>query len=202
MIKRHIQNNFLLYFILLIIFIIGVIIGAIFINSLEMDNKLRISSYFSWIFTSINEQEYNSFDVFRKSLISNIRITLIIWILGLFTIGIFIIPLIIAWKGTAIGFTVGFLVKEFGFKGFVFSLTSLLPHYIIILPGFIAIGSVGISYSIRNRKYRGKKAYQRDLRDYSILLFLLFIIIFFGCLIEGFFIPFILKLIGLSLLNI
>lgn len=180
----------------------GVILGAIFINSLEMDNKLKISNHFSWIFSSLSEQEYRSLDVFKISLISNIRIVLIIWGLGLFTIGVIIIPLIIAWKGTAIGFTVGFLVKELGFKGFLFSLTSLLPHYVIILPGFIAIGAVGISNSIKSRKSRGKKAYQRDLIDYSILLLMLFVVILFGCFIEGFFIPFILKLIGLSLLDI
>ena len=199
LIKKHFQNNYLLYFILLILFIIGIIIGAILINTLNSEDKLRISSHFSWIFSSISEQDYKSIDIFKSSLFSNIKIALIVWVLGLFTIGIIIIPLIISWKGVAIGFTVGFLVKEFGIKGFVFSLTSLLPHYLIIIPGFLAIGAIGISNSIHCRKSRGKKAYQRDLIDYIILFFLFLIIILFGCFVEGFFIPYIINLIGLSL---
>lgn len=138
-------------------------------------------------------------EIFKTSLLSNLKIALIVWVLGLFTIGVILIPLIISWKGIAIGFTVGFLVKQFGIKGFVFSLTSLLPHYLIIIPGFLAIGAIGISSSIHARKNRGKKAYQRDFVDYTVLFLLFLILIIIGCFIEGFFIPFILNIIGLSL---
>lgn len=197
--KRHLQDNFLLYFILLISFVIGIVIGAILINRLNPEDKLGISSYLSMVVELMSSNGNKTIDIFKSSLFTNFRIALIIWGLGFFLIGIIIIPIIIGWKGIAIGFTVGFMVKEFGIKGFIFSLTSLLPHYLIILPGFITIGAISASNSINRKKSHGKIAYKRNFVDYNTIFFIFFLLIVIGSLIEGFFIPYILNLIGLSL---
>lgn len=197
--KRHFRNNFVYYFVLSLSFIIGISIGAILINKLNAEQSLKISSHFSWIFNFIKEQNLNSINIFISSLLSNMKILFLIWILGLTGIGLLIIPLIIVWKGMAIGFTVGFLVKGFGMKGFMFSLAGLLPHYLILIPGFLAIGAVGISNSIYIGKGRRSKINQLDISEYSILMFLFFIIIIFGCFIEGFLTPHFFKITGLIL---
>ncbi len=197
--KKHFQNNFIIYFILVIFFVIGIVAGAIIINRLNAEENLKIVNHFSWIFKYIEEENYRSIDVFKLSLFSNIKIVLIIWIMGLISLGILIIPIILCWKGAAIGFTVGFLVKEFGIKGFVFALSGLLPHYLIIIPGFLAIGAVGLSCSLYNIKSKGRRIYSRDITDYSILILLFFIIVLVGCFIEGFFTPYFLNLIKFNL---
>lgn len=193
--KRHLRNNFVLYFILSLSFIIGIFIGAILINKLSTEQSSKISNHFSWIFNFVKEQDFNSINIFISSLLSNMKILFIVWILGLTSIGLLIIPLIIVWKGVAIGFTVGFLVKGFGMKGFIFSLAGLLPHYLIMIPGFLAIGAIGISNSIYVGKGRRSKMNQVDINEYSILMLLFFLIIIFGCFIEGFFTPYFLKLL-------
>ncbi len=197
--KRHFQNNFIVYFILVISFLIGIVIGAILINRLGTEERLGIANYFSWIFKYIDKNNYRYLDIFKLSLLSNLKIVLIIWIVGLIGLGILAIPIIICWKGAAIGFTVGFLVKEFGFKGFIFSLSGLLPHYLIIIPGFLAIGAVGLSYSIFKVKNKGRRIYSKEIADYSILILLFFMIVIVGCFIEGFITPYFLNLISFSL---
>lgn len=197
--KRHLQDNFLLYFILLIAFVVGIVIGAILINRLNPEDKLGITSYLSRVVNLMSSNGNRAIDIFRSSLFSNFRTALIIWGLGFFFVGIIIIPVIISWKGMAIGFTVGFMVKEFGIRGFIFSLTSLLPHYLIILPGFLTIGAISASNSIHGKKNQGKIGYKRNFFDYTTVFFIFFMIIVLGSLIEGFFIPYVLNLIGLSL---
>jgi len=197
--KRHFQNNFIVYFILVIFFVIGIIIGAILINRLSAEEKLKIANYFSWIFKYIGEKNYKSIDIFKLSLFSNVKIVLVIWIIGLIGLGILIIPIILCCKGVAIGFTVGFLVKEFGIKGFMFALSGLLPHYLIIIPGFLAIGSVGLSYSMYRVKSKRNRIYSKDIADYSILILLFFIIVIVGSFVEGFITPYFLNLIRFSL---
>ena len=197
--KRHFQNNFIIYFILAICFILGIIAGAILINRISDEKNYEIVNYFSWIFKYIEEGQYRSIDIFRISLFSNVKIVFFIWMLGLISLGLFIIPLIICWKGAVIGFTVGFLVKEFGIKGFIFALSGLLPHYLIIIPGILAVGAVGLSFSTYNVKSKSRRISSRDMADYSILILLFFIIILVGCFIEGFFTPYFLNLIKFNL---
>lgn len=197
--KRHFQNNFIIYFILGICFVVGIVVGAILINRLSANENYKIFNYFSWIFKYTEEWDYRKLDIFKLSLFSNIKIVLVIWILGLISLGILIIPLIICWKGATIGFTVGFLVKEFGMKGFIFALLGLLPHYLIIIPGILAVGAVGLSFSTYNVKSKSRRISSRDMADYSILILLFFIIILVGCFIEGFFTPYFLNLIKFNL---
>ena len=197
--KRHFRNNFVIYFVLSLSFIIGISIGAILINKLNVEQSIKISSHFSWIFSYSKEQSQNSINIFISSLLSNMKILLFIWILGLTSIGLLIIPLIIVWKGIAIGFTVGFLVKGFGMKGFIFSLAGLLPHYLIMIPGILAIGSIGIANSIYIGKGRRSKMNQVDINEYSVLMILFFLIIAIGCFIEGFFTPYLFEITNLIL---
>ena len=196
--KKHFQSNFIVYFILTICFIIGIVAGAILINRLDSQGEIKFSNYFSWIFEYIQVGSSKSVDIFKTSLLSNTKMILIIWILGLISIGILVIPLIISLKGATIGFTVGFLVKEFGMKGFIFALSGLLPHYLIIIPGFLAIGAIGLTHSLNGIKNK-KSRTNSNIIDYSILILLFFTIIILGVLIEGFFTPYFLNLIQLNL---
>ncbi len=197
--KSHFQNSFIVYFILTIFFVIGVVIGAILINRLSPRENLSLANHFSWIFKYIEKEKYKSIDIFKIALLSNIKIVSIIWILGLIGLGLLIIPLILCWKGIAIGFTVGFLVKEFGIKGFTFALLGLLPNYLIIVPSFLVIGSIGLSYSAYGMKSKGSRMHNRNIIDYSILTLLFFFIVIFGCFIEGFFTSYFLNLIIFNL---
>lgn len=198
LIKRHFQNNFILYFLLFVIFIVGIVIGAILINMLETQQNYNIVGYFSWIL----EGERLPINILKSSLFSNIKFSFIIWLSGFIFLGIIIIPLIIGLKGLSIGFVVGFVVKEFGIKGFVFAILGLLPYYLIILPGILAVGSLGLSSSIASSRGRGKSLYkgnQNYLIDYSILIILFFIIISIGSFVESFVTPFFLKLTKFNL---
>lgn len=195
--KRHFQNNFIMYFTISIFFLVGIIIGSILINRLTSEQNYRIINRYSWMFDY--EPKKNQMDIFKSILFSNIKFTFIIWLIGLTSLGTLVIPLMISFRGGVIGFTVGFLIKEFGIQGFTFSLSGLLPHYLIILPGILAIGAIGLSNSINsNNRRRGKSLngiYQKTLIDYSILFLLFFLIVVIGCFVEAFITPYFLNFV-------
>ena len=52
-------------------------------------------------------------------------------------------------KGFVIGFTVGFLVNQMGWNGFLFSFVSVLPQNFIIIPMFIITATLAVSISLK-----------------------------------------------------
>ena len=199
--NRHFQNNFIIYFTITICFLIGVIAGSILINRLSPQQNYKLVSKFNWIFD--HQVNTKPLDVFKITLILNLKFLLIILITGLTSLGVVIVPLMIVFRGGTIGFTVGYLIKEYGIKGLLFSLSGLLPHYLIILPGIIAIGAIGLSSSINGKKIRLNnplhKVNQKNLIDYFILFLFLFLFLTLGCVIEALTTTYFLKIIAIGL---
>lgn len=195
--KRHLEKNYIIYFILGVFIIVGIIIGSIIILKLDGTEEINLMSYFNWIFNYIGSEGYTSIDIFKSSLFSNMKILLIIWTLGFISFGTFIIPLIICFKGVSIGFTVGFFIKSFGFKGFSFSILGLLPNYLIVFPVFLIMGTISILKSISHTNLKKSKCKSIDLSDYGIILLIFFCVILFTTFLEGFFVSALFEFIGI-----
>ena len=200
--KKHFENNFIVYFMLFIILIIGIIIGSILVNRLEIAENQKMVGYLSPVMAYINNGNQLPIDILKISLLSNSKFALIICLSGFIFIGTIIIPLMVGLKGMSIGFTVGLLVKESGIKGFTFALFGLLPQYLILLPGILAISSIALSNSTINSKGKGnslKRINRMNLLEYSLLFLCFFIIIIIGSLVESFITPYLIKIIRLNL---
>lgn len=195
--KRHFENNFIVYFILFMFLIVGIIIGSILINRLEISENHKIIGYLSPVMDYISNENLLSIDILKVSLLSNFKFVLIIWLSGFTFIGTIIIPLMIGLKGMTIGFTVGLLVKQFGINGFVFAISGLLPHYLILLPGIIAICSIALTNGNSNSNIKAnglRRVNKINFVDYSLLILFFFIIIIMGSLVESFITPYFIKL--------
>ena len=53
-------------------------------------------------------------------------------------------------KGMVVGFTVGFLVNQMGWNGFLLSFVSVLPQNFIIIPVFIVTATLSVVHLIEN----------------------------------------------------
>lgn len=190
---KHFQDNFLLYFSFIIVFAIGIIIGAITIKVLNIEQKSDIIVFLNSFFKSMNSNGLENLAVFKQSIIDNFKTIGLVWITGLIIIGIIIIPLIVIFRGFALGFTVGFLVNEYGIKGFLFSILGILPQNLFIIPGLIAISTTGLAFSInsiKNKKNRFKNNRMGlNIINYSVSILFFSVIIFIGTLIEAYISP-------------
>lgn len=190
---RHFQDNFLIYFILTTVFAIGIIIGAVTIKVLNIEQKNGIIVFLNSFFKTMDRNGFDSLLILKQSIIDNFKTIGLIWITGLIIIGIPIIPIVMMFRGFALGFTVGFLVNEYGIKGFLFSILGILPQNLFIIPGIISISSIGMAFSFASIKNRKKKLRNSKIGssivNYSVLILFFSLFVFIGALIEAYVSP-------------
>ena len=192
----YLKDNFLLFIIIIIVLLIGIILGSISIKALNTQQKDNLVEYINLFFQKVDINTINNNIVLKHSIINNTKFILIIWVLGLTIIGIPFIMLLIFVKAFTIGFTVGFLVDELGFKGIIFSTISLLPQNIINVPSYIIISVSAISFSmllLKSRNRLEKFSLLQQLTGYTVLVFLMLLIVIVGCFVEAYISPVFMK---------
>ena len=186
--KNHFQNYFLYYFILTLGLILGIIIGPLVTNLLGLKTKLIILRLANPYYKIALLNDYLQYSVMKVSILNNIYLILLIYTLGLLNISIYMVPVIVLVKGISLGFTVGFLVNNFGLKGFLLSIGGIYPQNIFILSGLIGLGALSMSMARTTRRPFGNsilKYGSRNLNENLLLTTVYSIIILFGALIEG-----------------
>lgn len=197
-IKKHFKYNFLFYFILCIIFIMGSIVGPLIVKKINPNNQITILKLSHPYFKNIYLGEYDGLSILKTSFVNNLLIVVLISILGLINIGTFFVPIIIFIKGTFTGFSVAFLVHRFGIRGFLASFLGLYPQSIFIIIGFIGVGAISMTMSSSLRtvlKPNNIRRQDLSIRKYISLLSIFIVIVIIGGLIEGILSPIIMKLI-------
>ncbi len=146
----HIKEHSSIYLFITVLFMMGIIFGAIVVNSLSVSQKQDLFIYLSRFFGQVKEGEFsNANELFVQSYMHHLKYIGFMWILGISIIGLPIILILLFLKGVVVGFTVGFLVNQLGLHGFLLSFVSVLPQNLIIIPAFIVIGTISVSFSLR-----------------------------------------------------
>ena len=146
----HFREHSSIYLFVVVLFLMGVIFGAIVVNSLTFSQKEDLAYYLSQFFGEVsNGKVAASKDVFAQSLFDNSKFIGMMGILGISIIGLPVILIVLFMKGLVIGFTVGFLVNQMGWNGFLLSFVSVLPQNFIIIPVFIITATIAVSISLK-----------------------------------------------------
>jgi stage II sporulation protein M len=149
-VATHFREHSSIYLFVVVLFLMGVIFGAIVVNSLTFSQKEDLAYYLSQFFGEVsNGKVAASKDVFAQSLFDNSKFIGMMGILGISIIGLPVILIVLFMKGLVIGFTVGFLVNQMGWNGFLLSFVSVLPQNFIIIPVFIITATIAVSISLK-----------------------------------------------------
>jgi stage II sporulation protein M len=149
-VATHFREHSSIYLFVVVLFLMGVIFGAIVVNSLTFSQREDLAYYLSQFFGEVsNGKVAASKDVFAQSLFDNSKFIGMMGILGISIIGLPVILIVLFMKGLVIGFTVGFLVNQMGWNGFLLSFVSVLPQNFIIIPVFIITATVAVSISLK-----------------------------------------------------
>jgi stage II sporulation protein M len=197
-VSQFLQEHAKLFVYTIVLFIFGVIFGAIVVNALAPAQKADLFNYLKGFFGLVNDNKLaNSNYMTWHAMFRDLKILGLIWILGLSIIGLPLIVILTFLKGFTIGFTVGFLVESFERKGLLFALTAVLPQNLLIVPSIIIAGVAGIAFSlmlVRSRFSQNMPLYQKFL-SYTTLFFALAIFLVIASLVEGYVSPFLMKMI-------
>lgn len=149
-VANHFREHSSIYLFVVVLFLMGVIFGAIVVNSLSFTQKEDLFYYLSQFFGQVSEGKVAaSKDLFYQSFFHNSKFVGLMWVLGVSVIGLPITLILLFMKGMVIGFTVGFLVNQMGWEGFVLSFVSVLPQNLLIIPVFIIGATLSVSFSLK-----------------------------------------------------
>jgi len=198
---EYIRENLGIYTIVSAFFLVGIIVGSVLLRLMD---KNELTEMYTAVSYYIDLLKYDSFEILKPlqllkvSYQKNIFFLFVIWVLGLIWIGSPFILVVLLLKGFALGFTVGFLVNNFALKGLFFCFAAVLPHNILLIPAYVIAAVTAISFSVLKFKDRfAKKQIERNhfFHQYSLMMFLIFLVILAGGLVEAYITPVFMRLI-------
>ena len=126
--------------------------GSIFTLTLNDTDTNIVSEFFSNYLENINKINY--INSFVNSLISNIFVVMIIWLLSYSIIGLPIIILIFFYKSFIIGFSISGIIINYKIKGLLMAFLYIFPHQILFILAllyllvFSVIMSINLFYAV------------------------------------------------------
>jgi len=120
----HLENNLKEYIIVGVTFLIGIVVGVIFINNTSESQSLEINNYISTFVQDLKDnKDINDLALLKDSIKKNLVLAVFIWFMGLTLIGISIIYICICFRGFCLGYTISSIIitlrnteKEFYFQ--------------------------------------------------------------------------------------
>ena len=163
--------------IITLIMFIGLILGVIYINNMDNENRSIVNNHINEIFDYLKDSQdenkmIDNFEILKSNLKRNLIYMLLLGLFSSCLIGIPIMYFLILGKTFSLGYTMSAIIASIGTKsGIIFICSSMVLHNIIFL---IAIYLVSISGKNLYKEVLGE---ERENIKYKILKHVIFIII-------------------------
>ncbi|WP_156289289.1 stage II sporulation protein M [Oceanobacillus salinisoli] len=146
---NHVKEHATIYLFMIILFLTGIIFGAIIVNSMNFVQKQDLFFYLERFFKQIVDgQTIDHTLILRESFFYHAKYLFLLFLLGLSVIGLPIVWVLLYVKGLVVGFSVGFLVNQLGFKGLLLAALSIAPQNVVIIPIYIIAGTLSMIFSL------------------------------------------------------
>ncbi len=205
-ISGYFKANIVSYFFIILIFIIGVVVGALAVKTLPDEQKSQLIGYLHIFFTGLTQDggiNTTSENMITSVMFTNGKSILLMWILGFTIVGIPFVLLILFIRGFIIGFTVGFLVNEYVMRGLLFAFASVLPHNFFAIPAILVMGVSATRFSlmlVRRKTYSNINLWYEAV-GYSIISIAMLVVVLFASLLEVYISPVFMKLVATLLVK-
>ena len=161
-INNHIINHKKEYLIVIILFLIGLVIGIMFVNNLIETQYSEIDTYIKKIVNNLKAiEKINYTDLLKESIITNLIVILVIWIASSTIIGIPIVYGNLIFRGFVLGYTLSSIISVLGIgNGTFFIMSGLFLHNIIFIPVILATSVSGMKLYksiVKNRERENVK---------------------------------------------
>lgn len=182
----YIKNNIKEYAIIVLLFLIGLILGVIFINNTGQTQIDEISSYLNNFVNDLKtNMQINKSTLLQEALISNFLLALGLWFVGSTVVGIPIVFGVIAYRGFCLSYTISSSIVTFGMgKGILFTLSSVLLQNILFIPGILALAVSGIKLYKSIVKDKRKENVKLEITRHTIFSAIVLIVLEISAFIE------------------
>jgi stage II sporulation protein M len=126
------------------VFVIGVIIGAIYCTCISGDSAQGLYQYLNDFMSGFKTE---CFRVFKDGIRKNAVLALILFVCGFFKAGLAVNTAVTGVKGFCAGFTAAALVQYYGGKGILLSLADL-PSMLLFIPAFLLFCAFSAKHAV------------------------------------------------------
>jgi len=197
--RKHIEDNFWLYIIIVLCFCIGIIIGILTVNHMGNIDDNNLLSYLNNFTTSITKGTISYKTILIETIKNNFSLIIVIWFLGFTIIGIPLILFIDIIKGFTMGFTMTFMIKGLGIKGIGLSTLMVLPQNFIYIPCIIISSVIAMEFSLMLLKNKINRQWTSNIGSkmatYSFTFIFISSIMCLGFILESYLTPNIVRLL-------
>ncbi len=188
LLEQHIVNNGKEYFIVLLMFIIGIFAGVLFVNNMQNDQNMQVTSYLSNFIEKFKGTEnLNSAEILKNSILQNVMLVCILWFFGTTVIGLPVVFGIVLYRGFCLGYTISATIMVLGLsKGIAFILISLLLQNIIFIPAILAVAVSGFKLYKSIIKDRRKDNIKLEILRHTIFSIVMLVVLMLSSVIEVF----------------
>lgn len=192
--NQHIRTNLGIYFFIIILFLSGVVLGALAVKTLAVDQKSELINYLQIYVGDISSDELLGKELLIPALWANTKVIILLWLGGLTVVGLPLTLTLIFTKGFSSGFTVAFLVDEIKWRGFLLAATAILPHSLFSIPALLFLSTGAVYFAccvIRQCFLRCRNNYNESLPFWNYTVFMLYagITMFLATLVETYITP-------------
>lgn len=183
-IKNHIIKNKKEYVIIFSLFVIGIFLGVLFINSANESQIAQIHDYLTQFIEKLkNTQELDTWEILKSSIWENFILSITIWFFGTTVIGIPVVFGIVVYRGFCLGYTISACISLMGFsKGILFVSISLILQNILFIPALIALAVSGFKLYKSIIKDRRRENIKLEMIRHTIFSSFMLLIL---CLASG-----------------
>ena len=183
-IKEDVLNNAKSYFIVVVIFVVGMFLGVMFIN--QAKDKSEIEKYINtYVDETKSLQNGNYFGELQNDIINNITLVFLLWFAGTTIIGIPIVLGIILFRGFCLGYTIASCVYVLGrMKALIFIAITILLQNIIFIPAIMILGVSSIKLYKSIVKDRRKENIKLSIIKHSIISVMILIALIISSVVK------------------
>ncbi len=155
--RDYILDNKLYYMIVGIAVVLGIIVGSISAVSMNAENYESLNEYVNNFISAYNLQPVNRANIFETSFLGNLKLILFLCFSGFWVGFIPFTVLQMSIKSYKLGFSIAFFVMAYRGQGIIFSLMSLMPQILILMPALVIYAVFNIKYAISIQKLRMRR---------------------------------------------
>ena len=175
----------------MLVFFIGIIIGTLLVNNSSEEEKKTVCGYINEFVSSIRSGEYSidSKKLFIKSVISNLKIVLIIWAAGSSIIGIPLVYTSVGYKGLCIGYSISAIIGALSrVRGIALASSSMLLQNVIAIPCILAlaVSSIKMYHSIIKKESKSYSHIKSEVYRHTIFSILMSVGLLISSAVEVF----------------
>ncbi|MFC4808417.1 stage II sporulation protein M [Paenibacillus sp. GCM10023250] len=195
--QTSVKDQLSLYVFVFVLFVVGVVFGALMINALTLDQQQDLSDDIRQFLLHIqNGTLAQGSETFADRAWFQAKWLLLVWVLGLTVVGMPFVLALDFLKGVLVGFAIGMLVREFAWKGLAFSLASVAPVNLIAVPAFLIASVSAVTFAVhvvKSRLFGRFGPLGRPLLAYTATAAVMLVLLIAAALVESYVTPVLLR---------